>query len=59
MSGHLSPAQRDALRGELERQLKRLDAGAFGRCIECDDAVPFERPLIFPEAPTCVRRSGH
>lgn len=32
----------------------RLDAGTYGACTECGADVPFQRLLIFPEAPTCA-----
>lgn len=33
--------------------LERLEAGAYGVCIECGTEVAFERLFIFPETPTC------
>jgi DnaK suppressor protein len=33
--------------------LRRIEDERFGRCTECDAEIPFERLLVFPEAPTC------
>ncbi|MEQ8329316.1 MAG: hypothetical protein RH859_02510 [Longimicrobiales bacterium] len=33
--------------------LRRIDAGTYGGCSECEGPVPFERLLIFPETATC------
>jgi DnaK suppressor protein len=33
--------------------LARIDAGSYGACTECSADVPYDRLLIFPEAPTC------
>ena len=47
-------AEREQVRFALLREaLVRLDAGTFGLCSECAAPVPFERLVIFPEAPTC------
>jgi DnaK suppressor protein len=46
-------AREQAKLGQLNEALKRLDAGNFGRCVECGAPIAFERLLIFPEAPNC------
>lgn len=33
--------------------LRRIEAGTYGACSECEGPVPFERLLIFPETATC------
>jgi DnaK suppressor protein len=39
----------------LEGALERLESGTYGTCSECAGAIPFERLLVFPEAPSCGR----
>ncbi|NNK64197.1 MAG: TraR/DksA family transcriptional regulator [Gemmatimonadetes bacterium] len=34
--------------------LRRMEESRYGTCTECDAPVPFERLLVFPEAPTCA-----
>ena len=34
--------------------LRRIEDSSYGRCTECGSPVPFERLLVFPEAPTCA-----
>ena len=38
---------------QVHAALARIEAGSYGTCTECGADVPFERLLIFPEAPTC------
>lgn len=33
--------------------LRRLEAGDYGRCTACGDAIPFERLLLYPETQSC------
>lgn len=40
--------------GGLLGALRRIEEGTFGRCSECDAAIPVDRLEIFPEASTCV-----
>lgn len=35
--------------------LKRIDAGVYGRCVDCGDAVPEGRLAARPEAARCVQ----
>ncbi len=45
---------RDAA-AELEAALARMDAGTYGRCTSCGDAIPFERLEAIPATRFCVR----
>jgi DnaK suppressor protein len=49
----LSNNSRDLL-VQVERALGRLDAGTYGRCEECGDAIPKARLQAFPRATLCV-----
>ena len=40
--------------GLIASALRRIQDGTYGACRECGTAVPFERLLVFPEAPTCA-----
>jgi DnaK suppressor protein len=44
--------------GQITEAMKRLEAGTYGRCVVCDEAIAFERLLIFPEAPNCAGCTG-
>ena len=39
---------------QIREALERLDAGAYGVCVACGGAIPFERLFVFPEAPECA-----
>ena len=39
---------------QIREALERLDAGAYGVCVVCGGAIPFERLFVFPEAPECA-----
>ena len=41
--------------GEVERALKRLADGAYGRCIDCDEPIPPARLHAYPSAARCIR----
>lgn len=41
-------------RAQIADALRRMDAGAYGRCAACGSAIPFARLLVFPEALTCA-----
>ena len=43
----------EARLGRILAALQRLEADAYGRCLECDAELPFDRLFVFPEAPTC------
>jgi DnaK suppressor protein len=38
----------------IEAALRRIDAGAYGVCIECDDEVEIDRLRAFPTARRCL-----
>lgn len=38
---------------QIQGALRRMDAGSYGLCDGCGSAIPFERLLVFPEAPHC------
>ncbi|WP_240920813.1 TraR/DksA C4-type zinc finger protein [Rubrivivax sp. JA1026] len=40
--------------GEVSAALRRLQAGAYGRCADCDEAIPFDRLKAEPWALRCV-----
>ncbi len=40
---------------EIEAALQRLDAGAYGRCERCQEAIAEERLEARPVARTCLR----
>lgn len=54
--------ERDAhrvARASLQEALERLDAGTYGACTACRDALPIERLELVPDAElcmTCVQR---
>jgi RNA polymerase-binding transcription factor DksA len=39
---------------DLEAALARLDAGTYGACERCGNAIPFERLEAMPHARLCV-----
>ncbi|MEO8484785.1 MAG: TraR/DksA family transcriptional regulator [Betaproteobacteria bacterium] len=41
--------------GEVERALRRMDDGSYGRCIDCDEAIPTARLHAYPSAARCIR----
>jgi DnaK suppressor protein len=41
-------------RDQVERALQRLDAGGYGVCETCGQAMPVERLAAFPSATSCV-----
>ncbi len=40
--------------GLIVAALRRIESSSYGLCTECGAPVPFERLLVFPEAPTCA-----
>jgi DnaK suppressor protein len=40
--------------GQVVAAFQRLEEGTYGTCIECDQAIAFERLQVFPETPTCT-----
>lgn len=52
-----SAGLRDAARSELDQiddALRRLDAGTYGVCVDCGEAIPIERLRVRPFASRCV-----
>lgn len=43
--------------GQLAGALRRLENGSYGICTECEGPISYERLLVFPETPVCVRCS--
>mgnify|MGYP001275298598 CR=1 FL=1 len=39
---------------QIERTLKRIDAGEYGFCADCGEKIPEKRLLAVPEAIRCV-----
>ncbi len=39
---------------DLDEALARLDAGKYGRCLQCGGAIPIERLMAIPFASYCV-----
>ena len=40
--------------GEIDAALARIEAGTYGRCVECGAAIPEERLELRPFASRCV-----
>jgi len=38
----------------IQKSLERMEKGTYGACTTCGNPVPFERLVVFPEAPTCA-----
>jgi DnaK suppressor protein len=46
---------REAARyAQVVEALQRIDQGIYGACTGCEQPIPFERLLIFPEVLTCA-----
>ena len=41
--------------GEVERALKRLADGSYGRCVDCDEEIPAARLHAYPSAARYIR----
>jgi len=39
---------------EIERALRRLDAGTYGNCLVCGEPIPLRRLLVMPAAERCT-----
>jgi RNA polymerase-binding transcription factor DksA len=39
--------------GEIDAALSRMEEGTFGRCVECDQPIPFERLKALPFTRFC------
>ncbi|MFD1056358.1 TraR/DksA family transcriptional regulator [Terrabacter terrigena] len=44
---------------EVDAALARLEAGVYGRCEVCGEAIPAARLEARPTARTCVEHAGH
>ncbi len=44
--------------GQVQAAFARLEHGGYGECTECGAPIPFDRLLVFPEAPTCGACAG-
>lgn len=42
----------------LVAALRRLEAGTYGRCLGCDEHIPFGRLSVMPEATHCIGCGG-
>jgi DnaK suppressor protein len=40
---------------DIETALARMDAGRYGYCARCDQAIPVERLYAIPQAPLCMQ----
>jgi DnaK suppressor protein len=47
-------AREHARYAQVVEALKRLERGDYGRCAGCEQPIPFERLLVFPEAMRCA-----
>ncbi|MEJ2482225.1 MAG: hypothetical protein P8049_03670 [Gemmatimonadota bacterium] len=46
--------EREEIRlGLIRSALERISEGTYGRCAACGSAIPYERLVVFPEAPEC------
>jgi RNA polymerase-binding transcription factor DksA len=44
----------DARQQPFAQALERLDAGSYGTCVICGDAIAIDRLLVIPETPYCI-----
>jgi DnaK suppressor protein len=44
---------------EIDAALSRLDAGTFGICVTCGDAIALGRLQVRPQAKLCIRCAEH
>src|SRR5262245_12721103 len=50
----LMEAEGDTL-GLIESALERIDEGKYGRCVQCDGAIPKARLNAIPYTPVCIK----
>jgi RNA polymerase-binding transcription factor DksA len=43
---------------EVEAAQQRLAEGHYGRCVECDEPIPFERLQAYPSAQRCLEHQA-
>lgn len=41
--------------GRIESALERIDDGSYGRCVECEGAIPKARLNAIPYTPLCIK----
>lgn len=51
--------QHEAERREVQAALARLSEGSYGECVQCGEAVGYERLRIAPAAGRCMRCQEH
>ena len=39
---------------QIDAALRRMDEGEYGECIDCGNAIPYERLAAYPAATRCV-----
>jgi DnaK suppressor protein len=39
----------------IESALERIDGGKYGRCVQCDGAIPKARLNAIPYTPVCIK----
>lgn len=50
-----SQSRRSRQLRQIESALRRIELGAYGRCIECDEWIDPRRLDLDPSLPTCVQ----
>jgi DnaK suppressor protein len=50
----LMEADEDTL-GHIESALERIATGSYGRCVQCDGAIPKARLNAIPYTPVCIK----
>lgn len=50
----LMEAEGDTL-GHIEFALERIEEGVYGRCVQCDGAIPKARLNAIPYTPVCIK----
>lgn len=41
--------------GRIEAALERIEDGSYGRCVQCDGAIPKARLNAIPYTPVCIK----
>lgn len=44
---------------DINTALKRIQAGTYGTCIDCEDEIDFERLSVYPTAKRCIECQRH
>jgi DnaK suppressor protein len=45
----------DARLKQIDDATARLESGAYGRCVICNEVIPDERLAVLPDTPFCVK----